>query len=206
MQDLKQQLVEAIHFLHAQGWAPATSSNYSFKEQGEGNFFVSESGIDKGSFAVENFLLVSPEGKPINDPRRPSAETALHGIIYHIFPEVHCVLHTHSVMNTILSEHFLAQGALFLANYEVLKGFEGIKTHKVQVKIPIFENTQNMPVLATAVEAYAAENPDMLAFLIAGHGMYTWGSTIADAKRHVEVVEFLLECEYRKLLLRIKTH
>lgn len=202
MQSLKAQLVSVVHFLHAKGWAPATSSNYSFREQGERNFYISESGIDKGVFGEENFLHVTPEGAPIDDERRPSAETALHSVIYQMYPEVHCVLHTHTVLNTILSEQFLAQGVLFLANYEILKGFEGIKTHEIQVKIPIFENTQNIPLLARAVETYAQGNPAMRAFFIAGHGMYTWGSTIADAKRHVEVVEFLLECEYRKLLLR----
>lgn len=202
MQHSKAQLVNVIHFLHAKGWAPATSSNYSFREAGASNFFISESGIDKGTFAAENFLHVTPEGEPIDDKRRPSAETALHSIIYQLYPEVHCVLHTHTVLNTILSERYLAQGALYLANYEILKGFTGVKTHEIQVKIPIFENTQNIPLLAKAVETYAQANREMQAFLIAGHGMYTWGSTIADARRHVEVVEFLLECEYRKLLLR----
>ena len=203
MQHLKEQLVSVIRFLHAQGWAPATSSNYSFREAGERNFFISQSGMDKGAFSTENFIHVTPQGKPIDDERRrPSAETALHSVVYQLYAEVHCVLHTHSVLNTILSERYLAQGALYLANYEILKGFAGVKSHEIQVKLPIFENTQNIPLLAKAVETYARENREMQAFLIAGHGMYTWGSTIAEARRHVEVVEFLLECEYRKLLLR----
>lgn len=200
MQDLKQQLVEVIHFLHAKSWAPATSSNYSFREAGESNFYISESGIDKGDFNIENFLYVNKEGQPIDDARKPSAETALHCAIYQLFPDSQCVLHTHTVLNTILSQHFLPQKSLILANYEILKGFAGIKTHQVFVEIPIFENTQDIPKLAKDVEQYA-QSQDLRAFLIAGHGMYTWGSTIAEAKRHVEVVEFLLECEYRKLLL-----
>ncbi|MDX1942991.1 MAG: methylthioribulose 1-phosphate dehydratase [Saprospiraceae bacterium] len=201
VQHLKELLVKTIHFLHAQGWAPATSSNYSFRENGEVNFYISESGIDKGEFSVENFLYVTPYGKPINDERRPSAETGLHSSIYQLYPDAHCILHTHTVLNTIISQFFLQQKALFLADYEILKGFSGVKTHEVNIKIPIFENTQDIPALAKEVEAYA-ETEQIWAFLIAGHGMYTWGSTIAEAKRHVEVVEFLLECEYRKLLLR----
>lgn len=200
MQDSRQRLVQVIHFLHAQGWAPATSSNYSFRQSGETNFYISESGIDKSKFTIENFLLVDANGETTDDPRKPSAETALHCLIYKIFPDAHCVLHTHTVVNTILSQHFLSQKALILANYEILKGFSGIKTHEVMVEIPIFDNTQDIPKLARAVEDYA-QTQDLPAFLIAGHGMYTWGATIAEAKRHVEVVEFLLECEYRKLLI-----
>ena len=200
MQDRKQQLVQVIHFLHTKGWAPATSSNYSFREPGEMDFYISESGIDKGEFTTENFLLVNAGGNPVNDARKPSAETALHCAIYRLFPHVHCVLHTHTVLNTILSQHFLLQKALILANYEILKGLEGIKTHQVFVEIPIFDNTQDIPTLAKQAESYA-QTQELRAFLLAGHGMYTWGSTIADAKRHVEVIEFLLECEYRKLAL-----
>jgi methylthioribulose-1-phosphate dehydratase len=30
-------------------------------------------------------------------------------------------------------------------------------------------------------------------FLISGHGLYTWGQSIAEAERHVEILEFLFE-------------
>lgn len=196
------QMVKTIHFLHAKGWAPATSSNYSFKIEEDNDFYVSESGIDKGDFAINHFLKVSATGIPIADVRKPSAETALHSAIYGLFPHVRCVLHTHTVLNTILSQYFANNGYIQLENYEILKGFEDIKTHEVSVKLPIFENTQHIPVLAAQVCKYAKQNLDMKAFLIAGHGMYTWGSTIADTKRHVEVIEFLLECEYKKLCLK----
>ncbi len=114
--DSKEVLVAVIHFLHQQGWAPATSSNYSFREKARTNFYISESGIDKGAFSEQHLLLVNTEGKPINDNRLPSAETALHCLIYQLYPETTCVLHTHSVLNTILSQYFLPQKALFLAD------------------------------------------------------------------------------------------
>jgi|GEM_PF-6747725 len=36
--------------------------------------------------------------------------------------------------------------------------------------------------------------PGVPGFLLAGHGLYGWGSSIAEAKRHIEVFEFLMEC------------
>ena len=33
-------------------------------------------------------------------------------------------------------------------------------------------------------------------FLLAGHGLYSWGNSIAATKRHIEVFEFLFECFY----------
>ena len=169
--------------------------------EGEAAFYVSQSGKDKGDFTTADFLQVSAEGQPIEDARTPSAETALHCMLYKLYPEVHCVLHTHTALNTVLSQHFQAQKQIVFENYEVLKGFSGIKTHEVSVKIPIFANSQDVPTLAEEVLAYAQQNPGMRAFLLSGHGMYTWGATIQEAKRHCEVVEFLLECEYLKLHL-----
>jgi methylthioribulose-1-phosphate dehydratase len=199
---LHTELVRTIHFLHQKGYAPATSSNYSVRETGDDCFYVSESGIDKGDFTIANLIYVDANGKPINDPRRPSAETDLHTLIYQLCPAAHCVLHTHTLYNTVLSKYFAAAKSLVLQDYEVLKGLTGIATHTAQVVVPIFENTQHIPDLCQAVATYWHENPDLRAFLIVGHGLYTWGNTLADAKRHIEVLEFLLACEYELLALR----
>ena len=190
------ELVKAIHFLHQKGWAPATSSNYSYRETGQSDFFVSQSGLDKGEFAEQHFLQVDSSGNPVNDSRKPSAETLLHCAVYKLFPGVHCVLHTHTVLNTVVSQLLQEQAYIELKDYEILKGFSGIKTHEVSVKIPIFANTQDIAALSIELAEFVRKSDSELrAFLIAGHGMYTWGTTVADAKRHVEVVEFLLECE-----------
>jgi methylthioribulose-1-phosphate dehydratase len=198
---LKTEMVQAIRFFHQQGWAPATSSNYSFRLPGQSDFFVSQSGVDKGQFQSQHFMLVDASGKAIDDPRKPSAETLLHCAIYDLLPDVHCILHTHTVNNTVLSQSLA--GPLTLAGYEILKGFAGIGTHDVNIAIPIFPNSQDMSTLSQEIIDYfkqAASAP--YAFLLAGHGMYTWGNSIADAKRHVEVMEFLMHCEVLKRTMR----
>jgi methylthioribulose-1-phosphate dehydratase len=190
---LHQELVDTIHFLHGQGWAPATSSNYSVRVPGQGDFWVSASGIDKGKFALSDLMHVDAAGQPLGDPRKPSAETLIHSYLYSVLPEAHCVLHTHSVHNTLLSVAHAAMGHLQLRGYEVLKGLKGISTHAVEVTIPIFPNSQDMVEFTAWVRDYHAQHPDMQGFLIAGHGCYTWGDTIAAAKRQMEVLEFLYE-------------
>ena len=190
---LHHELVDTIHFLHGQGWAPATSSNYSVREVEQSDFWVSASGIDKGKFSTADLMHVDASGQPINDTRRPSAETLIHSYLYSVLPEVHCVLHTHTVHNTLLSLAHAERGTLLLAGYEVLKGLKGIGTHEIAVPIPVFPNSQDMTEFTGWVRAYHAEHPDMQGFLIAGHGCYTWGDTIAAAKRQMEVLEFLFE-------------
>ncbi len=191
------ELVACIHFLHQKGFAPATSSNYSFRLPGEDQIHISSSGIDKGSFTENHLMLVDLNGIPINDTRKPSAETLLHTLIYDKKKEIHCVLHTHTVYNTTLSAIFEKKGFFVLEGFEVLKGISGVRTHETQVDIPIFPNSQDMPALATSIQNYWNENPEMKGFLLAGHGLYTWGKTIAEAKRHIEIFEFLFECYYK---------
>ena len=191
------ELVDCIHFLHQQGWAPATSSNYSFRLPGDSTITISSSGRDKGAFAIEDLMEVDLEGHPMDETKRPSAETLLHTLIYQRRPEVTCILHTHSVYNTVLSQVYQAQGYLRLAGFEILKGISGIETHEAEVDLPIFANAQDMQQLSAEIAIYWDRQPELGGFLLAGHGLYTWGKSIAEAKRHIEVFEFLFDCFYK---------
>ena len=195
--DWQSELVDCIHFLHNKGWAPATSSNYSYRERGDRDFYISTSGVDKGEFSQQHFMKVDLKGQPINDSRKPSAETLLHAMIYQRLSEVGCILHTHTVYNTVLSTWAKNKKYVQLEGFEVLKGLTGIKTHDVSVEIPVFENAQDMPALVNEIEQFWDQQPQVYGFLLAGHGLYTWGKTIAEAKRHIEVLEFLFEVVYK---------
>jgi methylthioribulose-1-phosphate dehydratase len=194
---LKSEMVETIHFLHAKGWAPATSSNYSFREQEKTDFWISASGIDKGLFAATDFIHVDDQGIPVDDPRKTSAETLLHVLIYECFPDAHCVLHSHSVHNTVWSVARAKKGHLDLEGFEVLKGLRNIKTHETKVRIPIFENSQDIKALAEKIGRWFEKNGEPQGFLLEGHGLYTWGPDIASTKRQMEVFEFLFEVVYK---------
>ncbi len=195
---LKSGMVEVIHFLHGKGWAPATSSNYSVREAEHDDFWISASGIDKGSFAAGDFIHVDAVGAPLDDPRKTSAETQLHVLIYECFPEAHCVLHSHSVYNTVLSmARKKKKNYVDLQGYEVLKGLKGIKTHDVKVRIPIFDNSQDIDGLAEEIGAWFEQHGEPQGFLLKGHGLYVWGDDIASTKRQMEVLEFLFEVVYK---------
>ena len=42
----------------------------------------------------------------------------------------------------------------------------------------------------------------MWGYLIEGHGMYAWGRDMAEARRHLEAFEFLINCELEMRKLR----
>jgi methylthioribulose-1-phosphate dehydratase len=55
-----------------------------------------------------------------------------------------------------------------------------------------------MTRLARAVRQVLSDYPSAHAFLLERHGLYTWGATLDEAERHVEILEFLLEVIGRK--------
>jgi methylthioribulose-1-phosphate dehydratase len=79
----------------------------------------------------------------------------------------------------------------------MLKGLQGVATHEHREWIPILENDQDMPRLACAVAEVLERNPDAHAVLLRRHGLYTWGETLVEAERHVEILEFLFEAVCR---------
>ncbi len=202
-------MVEIIRFLHQRGWTPATSSNFSCRTGVAGNeevpgFAISVSGLDKETFTLDDFIEVDGAGQPSNPAQvhlKPSAETLLHAMVYRLFPKAQTVLHTHSIDGTVLSKLYEAQGGLALKDFEILKGLEGVKTHETELWLPIFPNSQDMNTLAKQIESALLNRPPVYGFMLAGHGLYTWGETPAQAKRHVEVFEYLFEA-----ILKLRLH
>lgn len=195
---------------HGRGWSLGTSSNYSIVVSREPlELLVTVSGKDKSALGRDDFVRVDAEGRVADgSERRSSAETLLHCTIAELIPSVGAVLHTHSPWGTILSGADLPAGAavgcLRIAGYEMLKGLDGITTHDTLEEVPIFANTQDMRELSARIRADWAGldfansgRPPLHGFLIARHGLYTWGRDLAEARRHIEIFEFLFECVAR---------
>lgn len=191
-----EELAKVAREFYHHGRSPATSTNFSVRMPGdEFRVAVTRSGVDKSHCLPADILLVDESGKKVGEfSGKPSAETPLHLAIYQNF-QAGSVLHTHSVVSTVASYCEAAKGKITFANLEILKGLFGITTHETSCDLPIFANTQDMDQLGRDV-AVALQNvsPRPYGILIAGHGLYAWGKDLAEAKRHVEVYEFLLEC------------
>lgn len=202
IQTRSRELAEIGRDLHARGWVPATSGNLSMR-LGADRALVTASGRHKGRLGDSDFLVVDLEGRPWNDPSaadaaptvRPSAETLLHTQLYALLPAADTVLHCHSPAATVLSRQLADQHQLVLTDYELLKAFPGIATHATTLPVPIFDNEQDMRSLAAKTAPYIDAQPACPAYLIRGHGVYVWGDSAAACMRHLEALDFLLQCE-----------
>jgi methylthioribulose-1-phosphate dehydratase len=139
-------------------------------------------------------MVVDFDGHAVGSRLHPSAETHLHTQLYRRFPQVGCVLHTHSLAQTVASRLFAGAGHVALEGYELLKAFDGNTTHDMRIDLPVLPNTQDMHTLAAQVDALL-DGPCRWGYLIDGHGLYTWGTDMAQARRHLDAFEFLIRCE-----------
>ncbi|MFY7994637.1 MAG: methylthioribulose 1-phosphate dehydratase [Bacteriovoracaceae bacterium] len=196
-ENLSFQLVEVIRFFNQKGWSPATSTNYSLRTSIPNEIMISKSGVDKLYFSQEDLIKIDLEGKIAPDFQGPgiksSAETEIHTWLYKKFPETNCVLHTHSTLGTALSMIFASEKKISFDGLEILKGLEGNTTHNLKEILPIVPNSQDMKDIICDMEIHFKENPSIHGFLIAGHGLYTWGKDLFTTKRHIETYEFLFE-------------
>jgi methylthioribulose-1-phosphate dehydratase len=179
---------------HTRGWVLGTSGNFSSVISRKPlKLIITASSVSKGAIRPADVLIIRANGDPIGKSgARPSAETALHVAIAQS-RGAGAVLHTHSVWSTILSELYGADHGLRLSGFEMLKGLEGVRTHQHTEWVPILENDQDISALARHVETVLEQWPAIHGFLLRRHGLYTWGDDVAQARRHVEILEFLLE-------------
>lgn len=210
--EVRSQLAGIGRRFYTRGWALGTSGNFSAVVSRQPlKLAITASSVPKGRLSPADILTCGEDGKVLvpvskrsskarsrsavrgpSGPRLPSAETLLHLEIARR-RDAGAVLHTHSVWTTILSDIHAADGGFDISGFEMLKGLNGVRSHEHREWIPIIENDQDMPRLARRVGTTLDEFRNAHAFLLSRHGLYTWGETLEEAERHVEILEFLFE-------------
>ena len=194
---LASQLAETARDCYVRGWALGTSGNFSAVVSLEPfRLAITSSGVDKGTISADQIVEIDDCGRVVSGSGRPSAEASIHVAIARA-RGAGAILHTHSIWSTILSDAAPSSG-LVIQGFEMLKGLDGVHTHEHRECLPVLDNTQDWGDAVPRIESLLRDNPDMHGFLIRRHGLYTWGRLLADAKRQLEVLEFLFEVMGRK--------
>jgi methylthioribulose-1-phosphate dehydratase len=188
-----QSIIDAGRWIDAQGWCPATGGNFSLRCNAN-EVLITASGRHKGQLCDADLLRANLAGEVLNSDMKPSAETLLHTRLYQLDSGIGAVLHTHSVNATVLS--LVTPGEwLGIEQFEMQKSLAGNQTHDAAIRIAIFDNTQDMQALADTVAARWNQDALSWGLLVRGHGLYAWGRDMAEARRHLEGLEFLFACQ-----------
>ncbi|MBB3174037.1 methylthioribulose-1-phosphate dehydratase [Endobacter medicaginis] len=191
-------IIDAGRRLDRRGWVPATAGNISVR-LADGRIAITRSGGHKGYLTHEHVIEIDIDGCAVRAGDRPSAETGLHTQVYGRFPQIGAVLHGHSVAATVLSRATDGD-ALYLEGYELQKAFAGQTTHLARLRLPVFDNDQDIARLARRIEPELHDCP--MGYVLRGHGVYAWGEDMPTALARHEALEFLLDCELQHRKLR----
>ena len=199
-----QALCETAHWCAARGWVPATSGNFSVRDAHAQQFLISRSGVDKGRMTTADLLTLDALGHVVRGAAsggaaKPSAETALHVVIYRDRKEACAILHVHTIWNTLIGTRFMGAGEFKITGYELLKALDGVTTHEHHEVVPVLANSQKYGELSVKLGEILKEGTASHGVLLSGHGLYTWGKSVEDARRHLEALEFLFEVEGRRI-------
>lgn len=193
--NLATDLAEVGKNFYSHGWVLGTSGNFSAVTSWQPlRLAISSTGLNKGSLTAAQFLEIDGASNVIRGDGRPSTETLLHLAIVGCV-NAGAVLHTHSVWGTVLSNiHAQPSGdGILLEGYEMLKGLAGVRTHEHREWLPILNNSQDMAELSQNVSVILRKHSSIHGFLLRGHGLYSWGTSLQEATRHIEILEFLME-------------
>jgi methylthioribulose-1-phosphate dehydratase len=201
--ELSENLSLVGYEFYRRGWVMGTSGNFSARiAESPLRIAITARGNEKGGLDETHFLEIDENAEVLQGFGKPSAETMIHLTIYRMRPDVGSILHTHSIWGTVLSEYFYKDGAIEIEGFEMLKGLAGVLTHEHREVVPIVENSQDYIALSHVIDNVLRENPRIHGLYLRRHGIYTWGKDIAEAKRQIEIFEFLFEVLGRTLSLK----
>ncbi|MDZ8262809.1 methylthioribulose 1-phosphate dehydratase [Nostoc sp. ChiQUE01b] len=189
--DPRLQLIATAQCFYQQGWMLGTAGNLSAR-LADGSFWITASGKSKGELLLNDFVLIAPDGKieASATQKLPSAETAIHQLLYRLFPESLACYHIHSIESNLVSR--LVKGdTLPLPPLEMLKGL-GVWQENPYCVIPIFANHLQVAQIAGDIEQrFAVIPPQISALLIRDHGLTVWACSAEAARNYIELLDYI---------------
>ena len=181
-------LIAVARDLAARNWLRATSGNLSLRDPESGVIYITRSGVDKQRLDSSDIIGVTSSGTVVGGTGKPSFETAIHQVIY-ARTSAQAVFHVHTVYNNVAARYAEGRG-LEIGDHEMLKAL-GHWGENARVTVPVIPNYADIRRVADAAEQ--ALDPAVPAFLLVRHGIYAFGESVPDARRHLEALEFLFE-------------
>jgi methylthioribulose-1-phosphate dehydratase len=191
-------LIQYSKEYYYRGWMVATAGNLSLLNRKKKQICITSSGKHKGKLKQSDFIYLDLDSlqslkKTLN---KPSAETSIHQVIYQNIPNANVVLHVHTVSSCKLKFGLKKENSVIrypLPNIELLKAF-GNFSENPNLKMIVTYNHGSVPNISKDFEKEIQDAPsDVPFFIIENHGITVWGSTVEEANKNLEAVDFILQ-------------
>ncbi len=174
---LRTQIVDYSHRLHSRGWVANHDGNLSAR-LGDGRFVCTPTAFSKAAVTADSLVIVDANGSAVAGRHRPFSEMALHLCVYKQRPDVQAVVHAHPPHATALAAAGRALDQPFLAEAVVSIG----------PTIPLVPLSAPGPAAVVALQPFALAHDVVM---VAGNGVFAWGSDIEQAYLRLELCEHL---------------
>lgn len=95
--DLRTELANYARKMYESGLVRATQGNLSARDPESRLICITPSGADYQTLTAEDIAVIDEQGKVVEARWQPSVEAPLHTHILRERPDIHCVMHTHSL-------------------------------------------------------------------------------------------------------------
>ncbi len=178
-------------------WVTGTGGSICIRH---GNrIYMTPSGVQKELIEPEDLFVLDKAGSvlalPVHKPgRRAPKLSDCAPLFLHAFQQrgAGAVLHSHAYSCNLATTLFEGEDAFRISHQEMIKGITG-HGYFDELVVPIIENTAWEHELADTLGDCIRNNPKTVAVLVRRHGMYVWGKTWEEAKRHGECLHYLFE-------------
>jgi len=205
LESLKQEAYEANLALPKHGLINLTFGNASAIDRAKGVFAIKPSGVAYEDLKPADMVLVDLDGKQVEGSFRPSSDTPTHRRLFLAFPEIGCVVHTHSSHATAFAQagreipiFGTTHADYFYGNVPVTR-----KMTAVEIGGGAYEwETGNVIVELFTQRAF--DPADYPAVLVNRHAPFTWGKTVAKAVEVAVATECIAHMALMSLQLEPK--
>ena len=172
-------------------WLPAGSGLFSVRTSEHSALFTAP---DKDKNELSPADLFSYDWTSQN---QSDTAIAIHQFLYQQSPQHKVILQTHGLQATVFSRLIKADQHLFVG-YELQNVVAVSEPQRSCCPLAILDPQATELTLQELHQRF--ERGTLAhAFLIRGHGLYVWGDTIDNAKRHLEAWQFLIGCELERI-------
>ena len=185
--ELRQQIIEACEYLQKTGLIARTWGNVSARLN-ENEFIITPSGLAYDQTKPEDLVVVNIEDCSYDkEQRKPSSEKLVHASAYKLRPDVNFIVHTHQYYGSAIcadeSSITLSDGSFVPCADYALSSTKALQKNCAKV----FNDFKKSDI-----------------FLLAKHGVVTFGSTMEEALSNADKLEKECKKMFNKRVSKFK--
>ena len=195
---LREEVCAANRALVTHGLVTLTWGNVSGITADRRLVAIKPSGVPYGELTPQDIVVVDMQGRVAAGLLRPSTDTPTHWELYRAFPAVGGVVHTHSLYATMFAQARRPVPCLGTTHADHFAGAVPVTRQLKPEEMGDYERATGRVIAERLGEADAANVP---AALVAGHGPFAWGPTVAKALENAVALEAVARMALGTLLV-----